>query len=248
MKKLIVIALSVMMLFAFTACNNGASYTEVRNQEELLGALEAGDKNISITQGFEINEPFAISDSDVVINGNHNVLTISNDIAEAGYVINVTGSNVKMDGVDIEVNAENAALYVINASNSNSGFEFRNGSITSGDWSETLNEAGIAIGLNVGTDAKVINSDFQDCFTPIYVNGANVTLTDIDFNSGINFNAIVDVANLTNLTKSETADWADAKLNFDDVPGIQVTAEKDPLAAIRTKFPELTVVPALPEA
>ena len=152
-----------------------------------------------------------------------------------------------MDGVNIDVTAEDAGIYVINASNSNSGFEFKNGSITGKDWdSDSSENASIAIGLNVGTDATVSNSKFQDCFTPIYVNGDQVTLNGITFNSGINFNAVIAADNLVDLVKQATDNWPDAKLNFEDVPGISVVGN-DPLAAIRTKFPELTVVPALPE-
>ena len=249
MKKLLVIALSAMMLFAFTACSSGSSsFRTVRNALELQDALDAGYTSISIEEDFTLWAPVEISINGTVISGNGHTLTIASaSIADEGYVINVTGSNVKMDGINIEVTAEDAGLYVINASNSNSGFEFKNGSITGKDWdSSSADNASIAIGLNVGTDAKVSSSAFIDCFTPIYVNGDGVTLNGIDFNSGINFNAIISADNLTDLAKQATDNWDSAKLNFEDVPDIEVTAENDPLAAIRTKFPELTVVPEVP--
>ena len=249
-KKILVIALAALMLFAFTACNSGSSsFRTVRNSIELQDALDAGYTNISIEEDFTLREMVVISGNGTVISGNGHTITIATNLGAAGeYVINVTGSDVVMDGVNIDVTAEDAGIYVINASNSNSGFEFKNGSITGKDWDSTSSEkASIAIGLNVGTDATVSNSKFQDCFTPIYVNGDQVTLNGITFNSGINFNAVIAADKLVDLVKQATDNWPDAKLNFEDVPGIQVTAANDPLAAIRTKFPELTVVPALPE-
>ncbi len=247
MKKLVAILLSAIVLFSFAACNNGAPLTDVRNQTELIGALEAGDKNIAIANDFDITRPMVINVDGVTINGNGHTLTIKEDISES-YIINVTGSDVVMDGINISVTAEDAGLYVINASNSNTGFVFRNGSIVGSDWDATDSAlASIAIGLNVVSSNVVSNSTFKDCFTPIYVNGADVTLTDIEFNSGINFNAVIDAAKLENLTLVESENWKNAKLNFEDVPGLDFS-EGDPLSAIRTKFAEhLTVVPEVPQ-
>lgn len=115
------------------------------------------------------------------------------------------------------------------------------------DWDTELSKTAVAVGLNVGVDAKVVNSTFKDCYTPIFVNvdGKDVTLTDIDFNSGINFDLVISANNLSGLTLVKDAAYDKANLDFTNT---EKPANDAGIQAIRDKFPELTVRPELPEA
>ena len=232
MKKIFIALLAASMLFAFVACDddNGPSFKAVRNYNELVGAIEAGEKNIVLASDIEIADGLELDVDGLTIKGDGHSMTVSSANG-TGFVVNVLAPDVIIDDVDFVVSAIGVRL--IEAGNSvATGFTFKNSSITGETWSveNEGNSASVIIGLNLSTGGEVINSEFVDCYTPIYVNASSIKLNGVKFNSGIVFGAEVSADDLNNLEIAE-GEYDKANIDFTNI-----SPDADNLNAIKTKF------------
>lgn len=226
MKKISILLLAALMLFAFTACDPNANETEgVKSYDELVEKIEAGETDISLAADIEITDKLELDVEGLTINGNDHSMIVNEKPADLGtsYLINVTASNVTISNVKFDVKA--TGVYLIEAGNVGAtGFTFKDSAIKGETWA-TENEgldASVTIGLNLSTGGKVENCEFTDCYTPIYVNASDVSLNAVKFNSGIVFGADVAAENLVGLQLVATENWDKANIDFSNVAGADI--------------------------
>ena len=249
MKKISIMLLVLTVLFAFSACDgNSVPAAKVGSYDELVSAIGDGEKNIVITKGFTIDDKLTVDVDGLTIHGDGNTLTVNKSF-ETDYVVNVTGSDVTFDGINFVVEGDARGVYLIQAGNvSSTGFTMKNctvkGEVFPADGSAFTGtdekDCSVAIGLNTGADATVECSTFTDCYTPVYVNQDTVTMDKVAFNSGISFGVAVSADNLSGLTTIADGKYKKASLDFTDAGE---AADDELLAALRGKFPEITVKP-----
>ncbi len=225
MKKIVIMLLAAMMLFAFTACNpNENAVDGVKTFDELKTEIEAGEKNIALAADIEIAEAIELDVEGLTIEGNGHTMTVAEKPENLGtnYLINVTAADVTISNVNFDVQAE--GVYLIEAGNSGAtGFTFKDCTVTSETWDATDPlKTSVAIAVNLSTGGTVDNCTFADCYTPVYVNASYVTLKNIKFNSGIVFGADVDAKSIVDLELAKTDAYDKANLDFSNVTGADI--------------------------
>ena len=225
MKKIVIMLLAAMMLFAFTACNpNENAVDGVKTFDELKTEIEAGEKNIALAADIEITEAIELDVEGLTIEGNGHTMTVAEKPENLGtnYLINVTAADVTISNVIFDVQAE--GVYLIEAGNSGAtGFTFKNCTVTSETWDATDPlKTSVAIAVNLSTGGTVDNCTFADCYTPVYVNASYVTLKNIKFNSGIVFGVDVAADNIVGLELAATESWEKANFDFTDAGTVDI--------------------------
>ena len=131
MKKISILLLAALMLFAFTACDPNANETEgVKSYDELVEKIEAGETDISLAADIEITDKLELDVEGLTINGNDHSMIVNKKPADLGtsYLINVTASNVTISNVKFDVKA--TGVYLIEAGNVGAtGFTFKDSAI-----------------------------------------------------------------------------------------------------------------------
>lgn len=216
MKKISIVLLSVVMLFAFTACNNNVdngenvfAYTGAQLKDY---AENSAVKSVTIKGDITLTEPITISNKGFQLIGDtDSSLTIVASEAQAPGsrgMININADNVVISSVNIGISEDSKLVNVIYTNNNNiciqdSKIEYLG---TIADYDSVGNsKINQAIALDSNSSASITRTTIKNAVTPIYVSSADVTINECYFNSGIEFERIGENS-ITNCTSIEEED------------------------------------------
>lgn len=218
MKKILVSLLAIAMLFAFTACNNenGEPAAQITNADELAAfAAQTGDfegkTNAKLSGTITLKSTVSFTKSGLTLGAEDGAKIVAGETggteSEPVTLLSIDADKITFNDVVIEATGTQCTYAV--AVNAN-GFAYNGGSIT-GEYKETYSSVNMGIAVAAGTTGTTVNgTTLKACWSPVYSSSADVELTNLVYESGIEFE-VADaektvVKGCTQLTEGKTYD------------------------------------------
>lgn len=218
MKKILVSLLAIAMLFAFTACNNenGEPAAQITNAKELADfAAQTGDfegkTNAKLSGTITLKDTVSFAKPGLTLGAEDGAKIVAGETggteSEPVTLLSIDAAEITFNDVVIEATGTQCTYAV--AVNAND-FTYNRGSIT-GEYKETYSSVNMGIAVAAGTTGTTVNgTTLKACWSPVYSSSADVELTNLIYESGIEFE-VADaektvVKGCTQLTEGKTYD------------------------------------------
>ena len=218
MKKILVSLLAIAMLFAFTACNNenGEPAAQITNAKELADfAAQTGDfegkTNAKLSGTITLKDTVSFTESGLTLGAEDGAKIVAGETggteSEPVTLLSIDADKITFNDVVIEATGTQCTYAV--AVNAND-FAYNRGSIT-GEYKETYSSVNMGIAVAAGTTGTTVNgTTLKACWSPVYSSSADVELTSLVYESGIEFEFAdaekTVVKGCTQLTEGKTYD------------------------------------------
>ena len=225
MKKILVSLLAIAMLFAFTACNNenGEPAAQITNAKELADfAAQTGDfegkTNAKLSGTITLENTVSFTKPGLTLGAEDGAKIVAGETggteSEPVTLLSIDADKITFNDVVIEATGTQCTYAVaINAND----FTYNRGSIT-GEYNDTnadtkyeYSSVNMGIAVAAGTTGTTVNgTTLKACWSPVYSSSADVELTNLVYESGIEFE-VADaektvVKGCTQLTEGKTYD------------------------------------------
>ena len=218
MKKILVSLLAIALLFAFTACNNenGEPAAQITNAEELADfAAQTGDfegkTNAKLSGTITLKDTVSFAKPGLTLGSEDGAKIVAGETggteSEPVTLLSIDAAEITFNDVVIEATGTQCTYAV--AVNAND-FTYNRGSIT-GEYKETYSSVNMGIAVAAGTTGTTVSgTTLKACWSPVYSSSADVELTNLIYESGIEFEVAdaekTDVKGCTQLTEGKTYD------------------------------------------
>ena len=218
MNKRLSSLLAIGMLFAFTACNNenGEPAAQITNAKELADfAAQTGDfegkTNAKLSGTITLEDTVSFTESGLTLGAEDGAKIVAGETegteSKPVTLLSVNADKITFNDVVIEATGTQCTYAV--AVNAND-FAYNRGSIT-GEYKKTYSSVNMGIAVAAGTTGTTVNgTTLKACWSPVYSSSADVELTNLVYESGIEFEFAdaekTVVKGCTQLTEGKTYD------------------------------------------